>query len=193
MNFRKRQLLDSLSVIPNIVTGIYQSYVFSPKPYVVSPLLYALAMLVSNRYHYKNYKANAIDYKWLRYDLTFQMIATAFSSYFTAFGFDGLTTILALLYVSIQLDLRSTQQRCYAYVLNAIACFISAGTVLELWLYWSINFLIFSINFIYPNTYTHTLFHLVANHICQLTWDYSFTPYGAHKSLGRIRRPHPDL
>ena len=72
-----------------------------------------------------NYRDNMIHIKWLRFDLISQSITIALTTYFTAFGIDGTLAILGMLMVSIHLDLESTPQRIYAYILNGIGCFLS--------------------------------------------------------------------
>lgn len=172
--FRKKQWNDSLSMIPSIMVGIYQSYQFYPKYATLSPMMFTLSMTIAFQYHYLNYRDNVTHYKWLRYDLVSQLLTTLISTYFTDLGMDGALAILTMMFVSIHLDLESTPQRCYAYVLNGICCLLSVGTVIELWLYWFINFMVFSICYVFPNTYTHSIFHLIATHICYLTWQHSF-------------------
>jgi len=174
MSFRKKQWNDCLSMIPSIFTGIYQTYRFYPKLTALSPIFYTIAMSIASRYHYMNYIDNRTHYKWLRYDLNGQMTAIAITTYFTVFGIEGTLAILGMLMVSIHLDLKSTPQRIYAYILNGIGCFLSTGAITELWFYWFVNFLIFSINFVFPNVYTHSIFHLIATHISWLTWQHSF-------------------
>ena len=125
MSLRKRQLNDCLSMIPSIFIGLYQSYKFYPKLFILSPIVYTVSMATACKYHYMNYRDNMIHIKWLRFDLISQSITIALTTYFTAFGIDGTLAILGMLMVSIHLDLESTPQRIYAYILNGIGCFLS--------------------------------------------------------------------
>jgi len=174
MSLRKRQWNDCLSMIPSIFTGLYQSYQFYPKLFILSPIVYTVSMAIACKYHFMNYRDNTIHIKWLRFDLISQSITIAVTTYFTAFGIEGTLAIIGMLWMSVYLDLESTPQRIYAYILNGIGCFLSTGTAFGLWMYWFLNFMVFNINFVFPNAYTHSLFHLIATHICYLTWQHSF-------------------
>lgn len=171
-----KHYVDSLSVVPGIAMGIYRTYCFLPSPYALSSASFTFAMCFSYLYHYYQYNhPNKSPYRWLRYDLTAQLITGCITTYFTEFGANGTLAIAVCLLMSLQMDLADRPQRLYAYTLNGIACLLSAGAVVELWMYWMASFMMFSINLlIYENPLTHGIFHLMTHHICWLIWNQSF-------------------
>ena len=142
-----------------------------------SPFAYAILCLTSSIHHLVAYENKGVSSMlWLKRDLTVQLATCALTALSTTYGVYGACFIAWLLWSHKFIDLNIDKHRFVAYGLNGISIMISTGQISIIHLHWIASFSLFGVGFLYPNDYTHALFH-VYNHLnMSMVWN-TFVEY----------------
>lgn len=189
-HYRLKQWIDSITMLVGIPMGFYRSLLFVPRFEAFSPLTYAYMCLIAFQYHLANFRKNALQLDWLRRDLDAQLVSAATTVYFTKFGLEGTLCIAVFVYLSQQMELAIPSQRYFCYALNGIACLLANGPVLHLWWAWIPNFIVFTINLLYPNPWSHGVFHLISHGLIWQLWNQAFESNFTNDDGVIIRHPY---
>ena len=170
----KEELYNCLSMIPAIPYSLYVSYkYFNTYSYsFISPLWYACFCCVSTSYHYITYQYKNINHLWLRMDLISQLIMCILTVLHTSnLSYIIVPFIVTMISIHPYLQLDIKHHRYIAYGMNGISIFLSNGPYPTILFHWFMSFTIFGIGFLYPNNFTHSLFHFY-NHVnMNMVWN----------------------
>lgn len=166
---RDSELLNIASMVPCVLLGAHKALVLAPRSCALAPLSYIAACIVSSAFHAHCYLYSAADSpenlkslshsRFLRADLSAQLVTCAFTVAHTSFGANGLAFVLACAVASSAVDLR--RHRAAAFAINGVCIVVSSGPQpIEVYAMWAATFSLFYATFVRPNRWTHAAFHL---------------------------------
>jgi hypothetical protein len=176
--YRTMEYINALTMIPGILLGAYKGhmlYLSYPNSWCwVVPMSYASMAYVSYFYHLTNARNICHHLQWFHYDIVAQLstsLATTYHSYFAVPG----AFIIGVFMISVySLKFFHFTHHRAANCLSAIGILISSGKNPFIWFLWTTWFCCYTIGILYPNRYTHGLFHFGCHHAAWQIWNQLF-------------------
>lgn len=167
------ELWNAVTMAPGVVLGMWEVSKFASvqSTCVIAPMAYIMACFVAAAFHTHVYlnRGKIANVVYLRSDMMAQLVTCAATVIHTPFGMNGVIFVAGCAMASCSLDLRRSAN--VAYAINGVCFVVSSGVVpLVVYGWWCVTFVLFLVNGVVPNPWSHAGFHVAVDVTLHEVW-----------------------